>query len=409
MKLIPGIDAASDGAACQWSGAAATPLRAVVAVPVRDEALRVGACVTALAEQRDEWGRLLDPRSFEAVLLFNNCSDDSLAVACRAAAGTGLRLHCLEATLPAQVAHVGWARRLAMEAAALRLRRAGAPDGVVLTTDADSEVAPDWVFRNLRAIDAGADLVAGALLPEPSEFARLAEGVRHRHGRLTHYRRLLDRLVHLIDPDPADPWPRHSDEPGASLAIRLPIYERIGGLPPEPWNEDLSLVQAVRRIDGRIRHAPEVVVKTSCRLEGRAARGMAATLSRWQEDAPPDVADGIPAVVAVVRALRLRALVRQSYAARARAPAGPTERLGRALGLTPDEVRYLLRGPCLGLALERVLGRPGGHEPGTVPLGRLEAEIRAAECWLGLDRGAGRGDAAPRADSAPAALAGEAA
>jgi hypothetical protein len=379
----------------------------VVAVPVRDEAVRVGACVLALAAQQDGAGAGLDARAFEVLLLFNNCADESLRVACRAAAGTGLRLRCLTATLPPAIAHVGWARRLAMEAAALRLGRAGDRHGVVLTTDADSEVAPDWVFQNLRAIDGGADLVAGAIEPDPLEFARLGDEVRRRHERLAHYRRLLDRLTHLIDPDPADPWPRHCDEPGASLAIRLETYRQIGGLLPQPWNEDRFLVRAVRRIDGRVRHAPEVRIRTSCRLDGRAAGGMAATLSRWKE--APDVADGIPAVASVVRALRLRALVREAHASRHATAGRSRERLGRALGCAASEVRHLLSGPSLGLILEQVQGGPRGYGAGTLPISRLEAEIRTARCWLGLF-GRIRGcDAGPRDDSEAAALAGEAA
>ena len=258
----------------------------VVAIPVRNEAARIGDCLAALVGQRDLRGAKLDPRIYEVLLLFNNCTDESLGVACRAAAGTGLRLRCLTATLPTAIAHVGWARGLAMKAGALRLRRADRPDGVILTTDANSQAAPDWIAMNLRAIDAGADLVAGVVEPEPEELAGLSERVRRRRARVALYHRLLDRLAHVIDPDPADPWPRHSDEPGASLAIRLDTFERIGGLPPEPWNEDRALVRAVRQIDGRIRHAPEVRVRTSCRLDGRAEGGMAATLRRWHEELP---------------------------------------------------------------------------------------------------------------------------
>lgn len=47
-----------------------------------------------------------------------------------------------------------------------------APRGVVMTTDADSQVFPDWVEANLDELDR-ADLICGTVLPDPAEFARL--------------------------------------------------------------------------------------------------------------------------------------------------------------------------------------------------------------------------------------------
>ena len=37
-------------------------------------------------------------------------------------------------------------------------------DGVILTTDADSRVSPDWIANNVAAIDAGADAVLGRIV-----------------------------------------------------------------------------------------------------------------------------------------------------------------------------------------------------------------------------------------------------
>ena len=47
----------------------------------------------------------------------------------------------------------------------------GEEDGVILTTDADSKVTPNWITENLLAIEAGADAVLGRIaLDEEGEF-----------------------------------------------------------------------------------------------------------------------------------------------------------------------------------------------------------------------------------------------
>ena len=79
---------------------------------------------------------------------------------------------------------------------------------------------------------------------------------------------------------PADPWPRHQEESGASIAVCAGAYRRAGGMPPAPLAEDRAFFAALRRIDARIRHAPEVSVVVSGRILGRAAGGMADTIRR---------------------------------------------------------------------------------------------------------------------------------
>ena len=50
-----------------------------------------------------------------------------------------------------------------MDLALARLDALGAARSVILTTDADSRVAPNWIDGNLTAINAGADAVLGRL------------------------------------------------------------------------------------------------------------------------------------------------------------------------------------------------------------------------------------------------------
>ncbi|WP_246154367.1 glycosyltransferase [Methylobacterium oryzihabitans] len=272
MKSVPMVPAPRYGAPMM-----ARPFRAVVAIPVRNEAQRIGACLDALARQDGLGGRTLG-----LVLFLNNCTDATAAVVAARADVPGLAVRVVAQDFAG--AHAGWARREAMEAAASWLEEGGGADGVILTTDADSRVPPDWVALNLAAIDAGADAVAGRIALNPDEAARLPARL-HARGRLEGaYEVLLDELAARLDPLPHDPWPNHATASGATLAVRLDAYRAAGGLPALPVGEDRAFVAALLARDARLRHAPEITVVTSGRLDGRAPGGAAETMRRRCED-----------------------------------------------------------------------------------------------------------------------------
>ena len=252
-------------------------LRMSIAIPACNEAADLPECLRALGQQTR-----CRPDQYEVVLLLNQCSDDSAAVA-RAVARQQphLAVQILQADLPSHLRHVGGARRLAMDIACGRLDAAGCEGSVLATTDADTIVAPDWVAATLQEFAAGADLVAGDIMPDPGamlppDLARLLQ-LDRRHNLLK------AELEALLAPDPRDPLPRHGHQTGASLALRAILYRLVGGLPPHPNNEDLALVAAIRQAGWAIRHSPLVRVETSVRFGGRARGGMADTLVRWQE------------------------------------------------------------------------------------------------------------------------------
>jgi hypothetical protein len=164
-----------------------------------------------------------------------------------------------------------------MEMASAWLREERAPDGVILTTDADSRVSPNWLANNLAAIDAGADAVMGCISLD--EEGELLPAALHRRGRLESvYETLLTELYGLFDPLDHNPWPHHATISGASVAITCEAYRGIGGLPGVPLGEDKALVAELLRRDAKIRFAPEVQVVTSGRVMGRAPGGVADTL-----------------------------------------------------------------------------------------------------------------------------------
>lgn len=368
------------------------PLRAVVAVPVRNEARRLAACLAALASQQGGTG------GTEALLLLNNCEDASLATALGLRARGPLPISVVSLRLEGASSHVGWARRIAMEAAARRLREQGACGGAVLTTDADSRPEPQWLRANLGALAAGADAVAGVIVPDPLELLALCGRARRRLRRQRHYDRLVERLASLLDPEPHDPWPRHGYHCGASMAVRLAAYEAVGGLPPVPSSEDRAFFDLLRREDGRIRHCPRARVVTSCRLSGRAPGGMAETLMRWSDTGGGDV---VEAVLPTARALVLRSRLRQAW----REGAAPAA-LAAALGLCPATLRWIMAAPRFGQALEAARAASPRLRPVLLPASALHQQISLARGLLrrlGVPSGAAdRAGSAPRAAPAPA-------
>jgi hypothetical protein len=250
-------------------------LRPVVAIPAKNEAERLPKLLAALASQT--WLTMTDC-PLDVVVVLNNCDDHSADVMTASARRhAALCLDVLDVQLPPDRAHVGSARRLAME----RARDIGGPRGILFSTDADAVPAADWIEASLRAIHAGADLVGGQIIGDKSEEAILGPGFVRRASRHLQYAKLVDRLSSLIDPIHHDPWPRHSDHTGASLAIRGDTYTTIGGMPALPFREDIGLVSKAIAAGYRLRHSLDVRVGVSARLDGRARGGMADALKAW--------------------------------------------------------------------------------------------------------------------------------
>ena len=168
----------------------------VVAIPVKDEEARIDACLCALAGQTD-----VDFAAIAVILLLNNCRDATVERVRALAAELPFRLELREVELPAAYANAGWARRLAMEAAAELV----APDGLILTTDADTLVETDWIAANRREIERGVDAVAGYVGANPFELMELGPDILERGSLEWEYQQLVAEMVARVDPRPARP------------------------------------------------------------------------------------------------------------------------------------------------------------------------------------------------------------
>jgi GT2 family glycosyltransferase len=281
------------------SGPAGLP---IVVIPARNEEALLPRLLSALSRQTV---LATLPKPLDVVLVLNNTDDRSGEAATLAA----VRLPCISLTLenvhfPATQAHVGFARKLAMDLASASIDNDA---GVILSTDADAVPNDNWIEANLRAIEAGADLVGGRIVGDREEEALLGPHFQRRAQSYARYADLCDELSSLIDPLDYDPWPRHHDHTGASLAVRNDVYRHVGGLDPLPFREDLGFVAKVQASGYRLCHPPDVEVMVSARTVGRASGGMADCLRTWIQAEK----DGQPALVECPLSVERRLLLRR--------------------------------------------------------------------------------------------------
>ena len=311
--------------------------RVVVAIPVRNEVELIGPCLRALALQ--------NPMPDLVVLLLNNCSDGTAQKILDLQPALKLQCQIVECELSDAEANAGHARSLAMRHAA-----AGLSDhDVLVTTDADGRADPNWLAANLACIHRGADVVCGRAVIDASDALSIPINLHEDDARERQLSSLMDEVASIVDPDPNDPWPRHTEHSGASIAVTIDAWRRAGGVPAVACGEDRAFVDHLRRLDARIRHEPSVHVTVSGRCHGRAAGGMADTIRRRirQQDMFAD--DAIEPVSDAYRRIVLRAETRALWSGR---HAGKTSagyrRLAASLSVRADVLRAAMANPAFG-------------------------------------------------------------
>lgn len=278
------------------------PVEAVIAIPIQNEAERIAACLTALSEQVNA------PR-FAALLFVNNTVDDTVATIHDLKHFLSFQVSVIEHEFPPLLRAAGHARRMAMGIAAARAEDSAA----LLCTDADGRVAPDWLAANLYHLRSGVDAVAGRIEIDAVEGALIPQALHEADARECAYADVLDELDSLLDPDPLDPWPRHTEHSGASICVTPEAFHRAGGIPAVPSGEDRLFFEALCRVDARVRHACDVRVTVSGRLQGRAKGGMADTIRRRMQRPDEYLDDRLEPADMAWRRSRLRRAVRDAY------------------------------------------------------------------------------------------------
>jgi hypothetical protein len=238
------------------------PPAVVVAVPAHNEAEHIARCLTSVAVAADLAVASAVADTVSVHVVAHRCDDDTAAIA-RAIVGSSVRGEVAELA-----AHggVGMVRDVAVRRAVKRLDRPRA-ETWILSTDADTVVASDWVQRALlEGGVAGAVSVVGmAALDQPPSYlaARLA----------------YDELIAAKLTVDATGVASHGHVYGASLAVRADAYFAVGGFSHHEHGEDQRLVDALAAAGHRILRTRTWSVVTSGRTTGRAAGGLADLLS----------------------------------------------------------------------------------------------------------------------------------
>ncbi len=236
-------------------------VRAVVVVPAHEEEERIGRCLEALIAQVE-----VDPDAYEVIVVLDDCSDGTAAVAeAIRARRPAPAIHLIEG--PAQGA--GPARATGMDVGCARLESLGQDAGLLASTDADSTVAPDWIARQLEAVATGAEAIGGEVILDPAEAAELPPAVLA--GREAD---LAARTREAARRGPAE----HAHFSGASLGVTPRAYRRAGGMAWMAALEDQELEDRLAGAGIAIHRLRPVSVVTAARTEGRAERGLARDL-----------------------------------------------------------------------------------------------------------------------------------
>ncbi|MGI8539782.1 MAG: glycosyltransferase [Rubrobacteraceae bacterium] len=242
-----------------------TSLEASVVVPAKDEETLIARCLEALARQEG----ILNER-YEVLLVLDHCSDATEERAWEVGEKhPELRLHFLAGP----GCGVGHARRAGMEVAYARLMEVGRPRGLIVSTDADSVAAEDWVAAQISLAEEGAKAIGGRIELE-GDGDSLPENVLawYESQSRSRYRRVLSSSL-------SEKSPEHWQFSGASLSLTAEAYREIGGLPPQADLEDEHLERTLEEKGVEITRSSTVKVTTSARTLGRASRGLARSLS----------------------------------------------------------------------------------------------------------------------------------
>jgi glycosyltransferase involved in cell wall biosynthesis len=225
--------------------------QAAVVVPAHNEEARLPACLRALLT-----AALCAPIPVVIVVVLDSTDDGSARLAGR----YGRDVHFVTV----DAGNVGTAR-----AVGFRYARSLRGDGGgcwYATTDADSQVDPDWLVHQLRL---GADMSLGVVR---------VDDWRHRSADLAdHYMQAYDE-----DMD-RDPPGTHAHVHGANMGFSADAYWRVGGFRPLPFGEDVDLVARFEAAGYCIDRDPDLSVTTSARSQARAPHGFADHLAQFEE------------------------------------------------------------------------------------------------------------------------------
>jgi hypothetical protein len=229
-----------------------------VVIPVHNEERRLGDSLSAIETSLSVVDRP-GLRLCVAIVL-DTCDDRSKAIAetwQRASQQSAFEVVVVEC----DARNVGIARAKGCDAVLAALGDIDRSRVWLTTTDADSQVPPQWLSRQVDKHDDGIDVWAGRVV--------VVEWPRQRRHIASLWQARYD----------AERRPIH----GASLGFNAKCYERAGGFPPLASSEDRALFHELRARGAIICHDSTARVATSARRRARAPEGFSSALTRIEE------------------------------------------------------------------------------------------------------------------------------
>lgn len=252
-------------------------LKMVIIIPAKNEVENIIETLSSLLLQTGTDNCEFDTTKFEILVLSHNCSDKTFIKA-RSFFRINPKIYGHVLELNSDVANtVGAARRILMNIAYNRLEN---PNGLIISTDADTIVDEKWLCNLEYYIDTDISLVCGMIIVNPINLGMQAKKYLLAKDE---YLLLKSKLESQLLPNPHDAWPRHGYNWGPNLAIKKNAYAAIGGIRPLHFLEDVDLYHRVISHGFLARHCKDSIVKTSTRIDSRCVEGFGAELKVWSD------------------------------------------------------------------------------------------------------------------------------
>lgn len=214
-----------------------------VVVPAHDEADRIAACLDALVGAVDRLALERPGLDASVTVVLDGCTDGTARVVERYPVDV----------LTTDRVGVGRARTIGVTHA-LRAHVGDPAARWLAHTDADSRVPVRWLVQQADALASGAQVLVGAVVPDPDDLAPVA----------------LERWTRAHPPGAA-----LGHVHGANLGVLAAAYVTLGGFDPVPEHEDARLVARARALGFRVDATVDLPVVTSGRFSGRTPGGYA--------------------------------------------------------------------------------------------------------------------------------------
>ena len=252
-----------------------------IVIPVKDEETYIEDLLNSLKDQVDLAGNKINYDLYEVLILANNCSDGTVDIIKKfKLKNKKINLHLEEVVLEADQANIGFVRKTLMDLAYTRLSFNGG--GLILTTDGDTIVSPDWIIQNSAEIRNGAEAVGGRILLKEDEFQCLDNGISFFHKKDEEYQLLIAALEAEVLENFDYRKGCHHQHFNGSFAVTTDCYHKSGGVPVVKNLEDCAFYDRLLAVDAKVRHSNNIIVKTSARCIGRTDIGLSHQLNIWK-------------------------------------------------------------------------------------------------------------------------------